>query len=152
MVKLFCILNAFNRFDKKGMKTSNPLPSRWLSGLSVLWFFLTFSRCVSSLDWFSSYRMQPGCLPCIVTETNRIGFYLYICYNVLLSLQTWIQVGRNPIHVDYTVLCYGDKRPVKWHQKTYLACGRDVTNEPFTTQFKVSTLSQTSPGFHVSAL
>ena len=38
MVKLFCILNAFNRFDKKGMKTSNPLPSRRLSGLSVLWF------------------------------------------------------------------------------------------------------------------
>ena len=42
MVKLFCILNAFNRFDQKRVKTSNPLPSRWLSVLSVLWFFFPF--------------------------------------------------------------------------------------------------------------
>ena len=36
MVKLFYILNAFNRFEQKRVKTSNPLPSRQLSGLSVL--------------------------------------------------------------------------------------------------------------------
>ena len=40
MVKLFCILNAFNRFEQKRVKTSNPLPSRRLSGLSVLGLFI----------------------------------------------------------------------------------------------------------------
>ena len=40
MVKLFCILNAFDRFEQKRVKTSNPLPSRRLSGLSVLFLFM----------------------------------------------------------------------------------------------------------------